>query len=114
MGEMYWDNMVADESDGREKQLQYVLHLLSSEEPHMRWKAAEALGRLEDQRAVVPLIHALDDSDWRVRQKAAWALGNIGDPQAIPALKKRSTDQYEGVQDMARQATENILRKMSF
>jgi len=62
--------------------------MLEPPDPGRRWKVAESLARLEDTRAVVPLIQALSDEDWRVRQKTAWAPGYLGDPAAIPALKR--------------------------
>ena len=44
----------------------------------VRWRAAEALGKIGDKRAVGPLIEALKDSNWLVRDNAAEALGEIG------------------------------------
>jgi len=51
-----------------------------------RRRAAEALGRSGDPRAVAPLQEVLLDPDGAVRQKAVWALGQIGDRRAAPAL----------------------------
>jgi len=45
--------------------------MLDEEDPSHRWKAAESLARIRDERAVEPLIPALEDEDWRVRQKVA-------------------------------------------
>jgi HEAT repeat protein len=65
----------------------------------LRRRAAEALGRVGDLRAVPPLIKALDCSDVYVRDAVVWSLGELGDVQAIPpllALLKIETDQpYE-------------------
>ena len=62
-----------------------------------RSRAAEALGELGDERAVVDLVWALrEDADYFVRSCAAWALGKIGDTWAVPALiKALQEDQYE-------------------
>lgn len=51
-----------------------------------RWQAAQALGELEDPRAVKPLIEALDDSNQWVRIVAAEALGQIRHEGSIEAL----------------------------
>jgi HEAT repeat protein len=45
---------------------------------HVRWRAAGALGKIGDSRAVEPLIAALKDENSRVRQYAAEALRKIG------------------------------------
>ncbi len=43
-------------------------------------KAAEALGKIGDARAVEPLIATLEDSDVAVRWTAAQALGKLVSP----------------------------------
>jgi HEAT repeat protein len=95
-----------------DREFQFYLDMLSSEDWNRRYKAAQALGQRADPRAVDPLIPCLKDEDWRVRQKAAWALGNIGDPRALQPLRRLMQDPYDGVQDMARQATDMIRQKM--
>jgi phycocyanobilin lyase subunit alpha len=52
----------------------------------LRRKAAEALGRIGDRRAVPALIQALECEDLFLRETAAWALSRIGDPSASTAL----------------------------
>ncbi|WP_218080331.1 HEAT repeat domain-containing protein [Anthocerotibacter panamensis] len=52
----------------------------------LRRKAAEALGRIGDLRAILPLIDALDTEDLYLRDAAAWSLGELGDPRAIEPL----------------------------
>ena len=42
-------------------------------------KEVEAMGDIEDRKAVEPLISALTDPDWQIRKKAAWALGEMKD-----------------------------------
>jgi HEAT repeat protein len=49
-------------------------------------KAAEALGRIRDPRAVEQLIAALKDEEIGVREAAAKALGEISDPRAVEPL----------------------------
>lgn len=60
-----------------EGQTGYLVRLLSDDDPGNCWKAAQALGRMQDMAAVGALFQALYD-DWRVQQKAVWAIGSIG------------------------------------
>ena len=55
-------------------------------DPEVRRKAAEALGLMEDEQALAPLIFRLNDDDLEVRKAAARALGQVGDPRAVDAL----------------------------
>ncbi|MDJ0631548.1 MAG: HEAT repeat domain-containing protein [Xenococcaceae cyanobacterium MO_188.B29] len=52
----------------------------------LRRNAARALGKLEDERAVPPLIRCLEFPDFYVREAAAQALEMLSDSRAIPAL----------------------------
>ena len=54
----------------------------------VRQRAASALGKLGDNRAVNPLIAALKDRNANVRQAAAQALGELEDPGAVDPLIK--------------------------
>jgi HEAT repeat protein len=99
--------------DKTEERLEYFLRMLKDENPGKRWKAAESLARIGDDRAVEPLITALDDEDWRVRQKSAWALGYLGDPRALGPLRHALKDDLEGVQEMVRESIVMIQRKMT-
>jgi HEAT repeat protein len=86
----------------------HFLRMLGDEDPSRRWKAAEALARLGDDRAVDPLILALSDEDWRVRQKAAWALGEIGDERALVPLRRALLREREGVREIIIEALDRI------
>jgi HEAT repeat protein len=92
-----------------EEAFRNALSHLTDENPAFRWGAAEALGRMGDPRAVIPLIRALKDGDWRVRMKAAWSLGRLGDRSALIPLREALGDPMEGVREMAREAEEKIL-----
>jgi phycocyanobilin lyase alpha subunit len=48
--------------------------------------AARALGKLNDRRAVPPLIDCLHSNDYFVREAAVQSLAALGDAAAIPAL----------------------------
>jgi HEAT repeat protein len=60
-------------------------------------RAAEALGKIGDPRAVEHLIVALHDGDSGVRGNAATALGMIGDPRAVEHLIVALQDEDSGV-----------------
>jgi HEAT repeat protein len=63
-----------------------LIKALCHEDKDVRQKAAEALGRMGDVRAVEPLILALKDSESDVAADAAGALGKIGDVRAVEPL----------------------------
>ena len=63
-----------------------LINALKDEDSGVRWKAAEALEEIGDERAVEPLINALKDEDSGVREGAAEALGEIGDERAVEPL----------------------------
>jgi len=69
----------------------------------VRVRAAIALGKLGDARAVKPLSVAVkDDEEWPVRKDAANALGELGDARAVEpllvALKEKKDDYSYEVQ----------------
>jgi HEAT repeat protein len=92
--------------------LGHFIAMLDEEDPSRRWKAAESLGRIGNDRAVDPLILALTDEDWRVRQKAAWALGKIGDPRALVPLRRAMMHETEGVKEIINESLDEIKRSM--
>jgi|GEM_PF-6389370 len=53
----------------REMMIAEFLNNLTHERPEYRWGAADALGRIGDERVVEPLIAAMKDPDPRVRKK---------------------------------------------
>ena len=59
----------------------------------MRWRAAYALGKLNDPEAIDVLVRALTDESIPVRHAAAEALGKLGDTRAIGPLGKTRQDQ---------------------
>ena len=74
-----------------------LINALKDNDAGVRLKAAEALGKLADARAVDPLIEALRyDEDGDVRQKAAWALGQIDDSRTIDPLSYASVKDAQG------------------
>src|SRR5262245_33592229 len=63
-----------------------LVKTLGSSGPTARRNASWALGALDDQRAVTPLIGSLGDSDNGVREQASWALGALDDARAVQPL----------------------------
>lgn len=76
--------------------------------PLLAGKAAKALGEINDERAVEPLIEALHDRNEDVRCLAAKSLGEIGDPRAEDPLENASHDEYRQVRDSATGAIRHI------
>jgi HEAT repeat protein len=99
------------QTERHEKRLALFIENLGHPEAPYRWGAAEALGRMEDPRAVEALIPLLSDPDWRVRMKTAWALGRIGDARAAPYLHRLARDESEAVRDMAKEAVQELLKQ---
>ena len=82
----------------------------------VRLKAAVLLGRLDDPRAVRPLVKALRDDNYVVRGAAARALGNLGLPAAegaIESLFQVVEDEEPFVQKEARQALKRLAAPAS-
>jgi HEAT repeat protein len=63
-----------------------LTNALAGAGPTARRNAAWALGALDDQRAVTPLIASLRDDDQLVREQASWALGALDDARAVKPL----------------------------
>ena len=69
-----------------------LLAALDNPERLIRKGAVTALGKLGDERAVMPLIQVLHHNDMTVRQKAILALKNIGGTTALAALTEALQD----------------------
>ncbi len=68
-------------------------------DPESRAKAAEALGKMGNKRAVEPLIQALQDKESYVRLRAVLALGAMKDKTAIePIIQALQEDEDINVQ----------------
>jgi hypothetical protein len=72
--------------------------------PWLGPKAALALGRMHEERALEPLVGSLRDRKVEIRLAAAKALGELGDGRAVEPLSRALDDEYAGVRDSARQA----------
>jgi HEAT repeat protein len=74
----------------------------------VREVAILSLGRIGDPVAVDALIEKLKDENWDVRSSAAKALGQIGDPRAIEPLIQSLRDKSETVRWLAANALTSI------
>ena len=77
-----------EDVEGLIKALEYRKESIKDDHVLIRSCAAEALGKIGDERAVEPLIKALQDKAWDVTYTAIEALGDIGDLGAIEPIKK--------------------------
>lgn len=64
----------------------------SSSNEKSRLAAVAALARLDDKRAMKPLVTALSDPSQKIRLVAAVALGRLAHKAALPALRAAATD----------------------
>lgn len=69
-----------------------------------RYRAAEALGRIADEKAVRPLIQGLKDNRDHVRYMAAKGLRELGDSDAVEPLITLLRDENQLVRMMAARA----------
>jgi HEAT repeat protein len=56
---------------------------LNDKDSDVRWKAADALGKIGNEAAVSPLLEALNHEYSDMRISAVEALGNIGNQAAV-------------------------------
>jgi len=73
-----------------------------------RYRAAEALGKIADEKAVQPLIQALKDNRDHVRYMAAKGLRELGDSDAIEPMVILLKDENRYVRMMAARALGTI------
>lgn len=81
--------------------------LLNEDDTALQVRVAQVLGRVGDNRAVIPLIVAVNSTDITVRSAAASALGNFTDMRAVGPLLKTLHDTDHQVRAAAAQALGN-------
>lgn len=74
----------------------------------VRSDAANALGNLNDTKAIGPLSVSLGDKDPMVRSSAAYALGTLGSIEAVNSLN-RALDDEDPIVRVAAQWSINLL-----
>jgi len=72
-----------------------LLELLKNKYPNLRWNAAEVLGKIDDVRAIKPLIKALGDIDSKVCEKSIQALVNMGSRAIKPLIDVLENDDLD-------------------
>ena len=77
-----------------------LIKALGDKEPSVRWRAAEALGKIKDRRTVPYLVPLLDDKEGEIRLSAVKALGEIRDIRAVFPLIDLLYDDYIIFQDI--------------
>ncbi|MFP4057659.1 MAG: HEAT repeat domain-containing protein [Candidatus Brocadiia bacterium] len=96
-----------------EGDVEALLEALRDENWALRASAAQALGRLNDPRAVEPLVALLTvkwDRDSAVRLEAVWALGLLRDPRAVEPLIATLKDD---VDPRVREEADDALRAIT-
>ncbi|UCH84457.1 MAG: HEAT repeat domain-containing protein [Candidatus Latescibacterota bacterium] len=63
-----------------------LFRYLQSDNPLIRLRTVEVIGRIQDPQDVPQLLPYLEDPDERVVRETAFALGQIGSMEAVPAL----------------------------
>lgn len=84
--------VAASPSTARADERARLEKLLASSSAKTRLAAISHLVRLEDKRALKPLVTALSDSDPQVRGMAADGLGSLRHKAALPALRTAASE----------------------
>lgn len=85
--------------------------LTTSSNDKTRLAAVVALAKLEDKRALKPLVGALSDPNPLIRAVAATGLGKLGHKAALPQLKSTATDDLDQtVRERAREAAITVAK----
>ncbi|WP_242054528.1 HEAT repeat domain-containing protein [Nostoc sp. FACHB-190] len=92
----------------KEAAVDKLLKLLKDLESNVRYKAAEALGKIGAEAAIPDLLELLKDSESHVRYGVVNVLGKIGAEAAIPGLLELFKDSESHV----RSSAANVLGKM--
>jgi HEAT repeat protein len=92
---------------GEMKAVEALVSALTHKDEWVRYKAAEALGKIKDPLAVSPLCVAFNDKNPFVRREVATALGNIGTDDAINRLIYALDDNDESVRNCVARALGN-------
>ena len=79
-----------------------LIHALGDEDREVRLAVVDALGQLEDERAVPSLLAMLDTEP--EPYSVIWALGNIGNDGSLDALTPMLDDDNRYVRYQSRRA----------
>jgi len=82
-----WDAILSLQKESDDASIDLLITALADDQfISVRWRAAEALGKMGSSRAIEALAGLLGDPNFYVREKAAEALGRIGDPASVQPL----------------------------
>jgi|ETNmetMinimDraft_26_1059896.scaffolds.fasta_scaffold60129_2 HEAT repeat protein len=87
---------------GTTEQVPVLIHALGDEDREVRLAVVDALGQLEDERAVPSLLAMLDTEP--EPYSVIWALGNIGNDGSLDALTPMLDDDNRYVRYQSRRA----------
>lgn len=96
------------ESGGDDPVIDLGRDLAEDRDEDVKVTAANKLGELGDERALVPLIQALGDKNPKVRKSAVDALCRIGGDNVIRALEGCLADKNEALREGAAEALERL------
>ncbi|MCP3169063.1 HEAT repeat domain-containing protein [Myxococcus qinghaiensis] len=91
-------------SERVESSVDAIISRLRSEDSALRAAAANALGVLQDVRALAPLAQAIKDTDRKVKRMAILALGYLRDINSLEMLSERLQDPDEDTRSAAVEA----------
>jgi len=98
-------------ADANDRVAELTKLVSSSSNEKTRLSAVAALARLDDKRAMKPLVTALGDPSAKIRVVAAVALGKLGHKAALPALRSAANDDSDNdVRTKARVAAVAIAK----
>ena len=86
---------------GRSAGLDHLVGLMKRTDGGYASLAAEALGKSENPRAVLPLVEASRSEDSSLRLSVARSLGRLGGTRALSSLKRLRNDPNPGVRNAA-------------
>lgn len=94
--------------DGRVTGNGTLFEYLRSDNPLVRLRSVEVIGRIQDPQDAVHVIPLLRDNDERVVHEAVFALGQMGATEAVPALTKLAASASPKVQRLIAEALGKI------
>jgi HEAT repeat protein len=87
-----------------------LIDLLGDPDWKVRYRAAEALGLMKENKAIEPLIKLLSDEKDHVRYMAVKSLGLLNDPAALDSINKCREDENLYVRKIAENAFSILSR----
>jgi hypothetical protein len=103
--------ILAPRAEANDRITELTKQVSSSSNEKARLTAVVALARLDDKRAMKPLVTALADPSAKIRVVAAVALGKLGHKAALPSLRSAANDDADAdVRTKARDAAVAVAK----